>query len=83
MLIVLDNCEHVIDTAALLAESLLQGGARLRILATSREPMRVPGEMLFRLAPLVMPEVSDGLAAPIAMTYSARRSTRRSVSGKS
>ena len=71
MLIVLDNCEHVIDTAALLAESLIQGGARLRILATSREPIRVPGEMLFRLGPLAMPEVSDGLTAPIAMTYSA------------
>jgi predicted ATPase/DNA-binding winged helix-turn-helix (wHTH) protein len=71
MLIVLDNCEHVIDAAALLAESLVQGGARLRILATSREPIRVPGETLFRLAPLAMPEVSDGLTAPIAMTYSA------------
>jgi predicted ATPase len=71
MLIVLDNCEHVIDTAALLAESILQGGARLRILATSREPMRVPGETLSRLAPLAMPEVSEGLTAPIAMTYSA------------
>src|SRR6516165_2444228 len=71
MLIVLDNCEHVIDAAALLAESLVQGGARLRILATSREPIRVPGEMQFRLAPLAMPEVSDGLTAPIAMTYSA------------
>jgi predicted ATPase len=71
MLIVLDNCEHVIDAAALLAESLVQGGARLRILATSREPIRVRGEMLFRLAPLEMPEVSDGLTVPIAMTYSA------------
>src|SRR6516164_5403795 len=71
MLIVLDNCEHVIDAAALLAESLLQGGARLRILATSREAMRVPGEIVFRLAPLAMPEFSHDLSAPIAMTYSA------------
>jgi predicted ATPase/DNA-binding winged helix-turn-helix (wHTH) protein len=71
MLIVLDNCEHVIDAAAVLTESLLQGSARLRILATSREAMRVPGEMLFRLAPLAMPEVSDGLTASVAMTYSA------------
>ena len=71
MLIVLDNCEHVIDTAALLAESLLRGSTKLRILATSRESMRVSGEILFRLAPLAMPEVSDVLTAPIAMTYSA------------
>jgi predicted ATPase len=71
MLIVLDNCEHVIDAAALLTESLVHGGARLRILATSRESMGIPGETLFRLAPLAMPEVSDGLTAPMAMTYSA------------
>ena len=71
MLIVLDNCEHVIDAAALLAESLVQGGARLRVLATSREPIRATGEILFRLAPLAMPEVSDSLTALIAMTYSA------------
>src|SRR5215472_2627174 len=71
MLIVLDNCEHVIDAAALLAESLVQGGPRLRVIATSREPIRVPGEVLFRLAPLAMPEISDGLTAPIAMTYPA------------
>src|SRR5215469_15005513 len=48
MLIVLDNCEHVIDAAALLVESLLQGSTRLRVLATSRESMRVPGEIVFR-----------------------------------
>jgi predicted ATPase/DNA-binding winged helix-turn-helix (wHTH) protein len=71
MLILLDNCEHVIDAAALLAESLVRAGARLRILATSREPMRIPGEKLCRLAPLAMPEVSVGLTAATAMTYPA------------
>ena len=71
MLIVLDNCEHVIDAAALLAEFLVQGGARLRVLATSREPIRATGKILFRLAPLAIPEVSDSLTALIAMTYSA------------
>ncbi len=71
MLIVLDNCEHVIDAAAALAEALVQGGARLRVLATSREAMGVAGEALVRLAPLALPDASDGLTAAIAMTYPA------------
>ncbi len=44
LLLVLDNCEHVIDAAAALAETLLTHCPRLRILATSREPLGVPGE---------------------------------------
>ena len=48
MLIVLDNCEHVIDSAALLVETIARGaGARLRILATSREALGVQGERVF------------------------------------
>jgi predicted ATPase/DNA-binding winged helix-turn-helix (wHTH) protein len=72
MLIVLDNCEHVIDSAALLAETVARStGARLRILATSREALGVPGERVFRLAPLAMPEVVERLTATMAMTYPA------------
>ncbi|MEU2155319.1 BTAD domain-containing putative transcriptional regulator [Streptomyces sp. NPDC019396] len=44
LLLILDNCEHVIDAAAALAETLLTHCPRLRILATSREPLGVPGE---------------------------------------
>ena len=43
MLLVLDNCEHLIDAAARLAEELLRSCARLRILATSREPLGIAG----------------------------------------
>ena len=42
-LVVLDNCEHVIDDAARLAVDLLASAPRLRLLATSREALRVPG----------------------------------------
>ncbi|TXK17751.1 NB-ARC domain-containing protein [Homoserinibacter sp. GY 40078] len=52
LLLVLDNCEHVIDTAAALAQELLAGEPRLRILATSREPLGIPGEAFVPLGPL-------------------------------
>ncbi|MFD7339359.1 ATP-binding protein [Streptomyces violascens] len=51
-LLVLDNCEHVIDGAAHLAETLLTRCPRLRILATSREPLGVPGEAVRPVEPL-------------------------------
>jgi predicted ATPase/DNA-binding CsgD family transcriptional regulator len=52
VLIVLDNCEHVVDACAELAEMLLGSCARLRILATSRESLGVTGETVWRLDPL-------------------------------
>ncbi|WP_314614604.1 ATP-binding protein [Streptomyces stackebrandtii] len=51
-LLVLDNCEHVIDAAAALAETLLTHCPQLRILATSREPLGVPGESVRPVEPL-------------------------------
>jgi predicted ATPase len=50
LLLVLDNCEHVIGTAAGLCAGLLRAGDDVRILATSREPLRVAGEVRYRLA---------------------------------
>ncbi|MFF2411580.1 BTAD domain-containing putative transcriptional regulator [Streptomyces sp. NPDC058092] len=51
-LLILDNCEHVIDAAAALAETLLTHCPQLRILATSREPLGVPGESIRPVGPL-------------------------------
>ncbi|MFB6840925.1 BTAD domain-containing putative transcriptional regulator [Streptomyces sp. NPDC056361] len=51
-LLVLDNCEHVVDAAAALAETLLTHCPQLRILATSREPLGVPGESVRPVEPL-------------------------------
>lgn len=51
-MLVLDNCEHVVDAVAAEVPALLAGGDRLRILATSREPLGVPGELRWALAPL-------------------------------
>ncbi|MGW1230061.1 AfsR/SARP family transcriptional regulator [Streptomyces sp. NPDC001515] len=52
VLLILDNCEHVIDAAAALAETLLTRCPRLRVLATSREPLGVPGESVRPVDPL-------------------------------
>jgi non-specific serine/threonine protein kinase len=54
-LLILDNCEHVADATSLLAVRLLHRAPRLRILATSRESLRVPGETIFALPPLDAP----------------------------
>ena len=55
MLVVLDNCEHLIDGCARVAESLLGSCPRLRILATSREPLHIAGEVDWRVPSLAPP----------------------------
>ena len=55
LMLVIDNCEHVIDAAARMAEVLLHTNAAIRVLATSREPLRVEGEQLYRVPPLAVP----------------------------
>lgn len=64
VLLVLDNCEHVIDAAAGLCDRLLRAGDDLRVLATSREALGVAGEARFPLPPLPVPadETAPGLA---------------------
>src|SRR5205085_1759034 len=55
-LLVLDNCEHVLPSCARVAEALLRACPRLRILATSREPLRVGAEVVWRVPPLGLPD---------------------------
>jgi predicted ATPase/DNA-binding CsgD family transcriptional regulator len=59
LLLVLDNCEHVIGAAAGLCAGLLAAADDVRVLATSREPLRVAGEARYRLAPLPVPGPDD------------------------
>ncbi|MBV8335710.1 MAG: winged helix-turn-helix domain-containing protein, partial [Alphaproteobacteria bacterium] len=71
-LLVLDNCEHVIDAAAALAEALLRAAPHAGILATAREPLRAEGEWLHRLAPLELPpQEKPSPTAAEALGYSA------------
>ena len=69
MLIVLDNCEHVIDAAAAMAQQLLGGAPGVHVLATSREPLRARGERVRRLLPLEIPPDPSGLTASEAGAY--------------
>lgn len=62
-LVVLDNCEHLIDGCAALAAELLSHCAGLRILATSREPLGVTGEHVWPLAGLALPTTADSPTA--------------------
>jgi predicted ATPase/DNA-binding winged helix-turn-helix (wHTH) protein len=74
MLLVLDNCEHVIETAAPVAESIFNEAPQVHILATSRESLRVEGEQVYRLPPLrCPPEAAVGLTAAEAMSFPAVR----------
>jgi predicted ATPase/DNA-binding CsgD family transcriptional regulator len=58
LLLILDTCEHVVDACAVLVQQLLAGCPGLRLIATSREPLRVRGETVWRVPPLAVP---DGL----------------------
>jgi predicted ATPase len=76
MLLVVDNCEHLVNAAAHLADALLSGCPKLRILATSREPLGVGGEVLCQIPLLSVPatmggEPDGGCAAESLMRYEA------------
>jgi predicted ATPase/DNA-binding SARP family transcriptional activator len=55
LLLVLDNCEHVIDAAARMAEAVLRAAPHVHVVATSREPLRAPGEYVYRVPSLEVP----------------------------
>ena len=63
LLLVLDNCEQVIGATAELCGRLLLGADDVRVLATSREPLRIAGELRYRLGPLTLPDPGDLAAA--------------------
>jgi predicted ATPase len=85
LLLVLDNCEHLPGACADLAADLLGGCPGLRVLATSQEPLGVPGEAVFPLLPLaVPPEGSDPAAlaaAPAVRLFLARSALTRPGAG--
>src|SRR5258708_38699250 len=70
-MLLLDNCEHVIDAAASLAAAVLSGAPGVNILATSREPLGIAGEREYRLGPLRSPPRSSGLTAAAAAAFHA------------
>jgi non-specific serine/threonine protein kinase len=63
LLLVLDNCEHVVDAVAKLADQLLRAASGLRVLATSRESLNIDGEMVLPVPPLAAPDAGQPLTA--------------------
>jgi predicted ATPase/class 3 adenylate cyclase len=61
LLLILDNCEHVLDAAATLAETILTRSPRVKLLLTSRQPLGIAGEAVFRLPSLSMPAAASKL----------------------
>ncbi|WP_416270134.1 winged helix-turn-helix domain-containing protein (plasmid) [Burkholderia cepacia] len=76
MLLVLDNCEHLLDAAARIASALTESDAGLRVLATSREALRIQGERLCPIPPLEVPregaDDAETLGASAVQLFSAR-----------
>jgi predicted ATPase/DNA-binding CsgD family transcriptional regulator len=72
-LVVVDNCEHVVAEAAEIVADLLTTGSHLRVLATSREPLGVPGEVSYQVPPLPVPTSRDSGLAATAGTFDAVR----------
>ncbi len=69
VLIVLDNCEHLIEGAAVTISTILRGAERTSALITSREPLRIDGEQVFSLPPLPLPPAQADLRLEEALSY--------------
>ncbi|MDX8031514.1 BTAD domain-containing putative transcriptional regulator [Lentzea sp. BCCO 10_0856] len=68
-LVVLDNCEHVVSAAASLCERLLASAPSASVLATSREPLGIPGEVVFPVAPLDLDHAVRLFAARVGVAF--------------
>ena len=61
LLLILDNCEHLLDPCAAMADALLRAAPDVAIIATSREPLEVAGEQIYALPTLSLPEPTDNM----------------------
>ena len=73
LLLIIDNCEHVIGEVARVAEALIRKCPRLSILATSRERLAIPGESVIRVPSLAVPQPGAEAGGPAARDYAAVR----------
>ncbi len=71
LLLILDNCEHVLLATAELVDALLRAAPELTIVATSREPLRVAGELVFRVPSMAIPDPEQRLAPEELLRYEA------------
>jgi predicted ATPase/DNA-binding CsgD family transcriptional regulator len=73
LFLILDNCEHLADACAVLADGLLRACPELKILCTSREPLGVEGETVMQVSPLPLPEEDQVPPADALLQYDAVR----------
>ncbi|MDQ6917459.1 MAG: tetratricopeptide repeat protein [Pseudomonadota bacterium] len=73
LLLILDNCEHLVEACAELCQKLLAACAKVRILAASREALRLPGELAYRLPSLASPDPDSPLSSAALTQYAAVR----------
>ncbi|WP_280151935.1 winged helix-turn-helix domain-containing protein [Piscinibacter sp. XHJ-5] len=69
LLLLLDNCEHLLEGVSLLAQALLTRTPQVHLLVTSQEPLHVPGEQQYRLGPLGVPAEGEPLDAAGALAF--------------
>ena len=67
LLLIIDNCEHLISACASLADALLQAAPEVRILATSREALHIRGEQTYPVLPLRVPDRKAERGKPAAV----------------
>ncbi|MBS0195640.1 MAG: protein kinase [Planctomycetes bacterium] len=82
MLLILDNCEHILQSVARLADALLRSCPALRIVATSREPLGLPGELVYRVPTLTLPGESDQQLEEMLQSESVRLFVERAKLAK-
>ena len=68
VLLILDNCEHLIRAAADLAHAIVRAAPNVRIVSSSREPLHIPGEKTYPILPLPLPAKDDGIDALLRST---------------
>ncbi len=71
LLVVIDNCEHLIESCARGAEKILTACENVKIMATSREPLGIVGEKIYRMPPLTLPDAQASFANESPMQYEA------------
>jgi predicted ATPase/class 3 adenylate cyclase len=79
VLIVLDNCEHLISACAKTADTVLRRCPRVHLLVTTREPLGIGGEMIYRVPPLSLPTADDGDFSSDAVALFAERANEQGV----
>jgi predicted ATPase len=73
LLLIVDNCEHLLGASATLIDALLRAAPGLTVVATSREALRIPGEVVFRVPSLEIPDPEQPLAPDELLRYEAAR----------